>query len=122
MIVFARTAERHTIQVRRRIWWATWPGALALGALSLVLVGMTAVPLLLVAVLPPADVSGTDLAVAVGPAVGRRIVYGILGVACLAVPVAVVVVARKMWLGWLLVLLLASAVILGVVLWTADII
>ncbi len=108
--------------MQRRIWWATWPGALALGALSLVLVGVTAISLLLVAVLPAADVSGTDLVVVNGPAVGRRVVYGLLGVAFLAVPVAVVVVARKMWLGWLLVLLVASVAILGVVLWTAGII
>lgn len=107
---------------RRRIWWATWPGALALGALSLVLAGVTAVPLLATALMTSTDVAGTNLTASGGAGLGWRIAYVVLGIAIFVVPVAVVVVARKQWLGWVLVLLAVSAVILGTGLWTLGII
>ncbi len=86
------------------------------------MVSVTAVPLLVIAVVPPTDVSGAVLPPSEGMALGWRLAYSGLSLAFLTVPVAVVVVARKMWLGWLLVLLAVSAVILGVALWTLRII
>ncbi len=93
-----------------------------MGALSLALAGATAAALLVIAVMPATDVSGTDLEAINGVGLGWRIVHVALGVASLAVPVAVVVVARKMWLGWVLLLLAVSAAILGAGLWTLGII
>ncbi len=106
----------------KRIWWSTWPGALALGALSLVLVAVTAVTLLLGAVLTLTDVSGTDQESIGGVGLGWRIGYAVLGVGFLAVPAAVVVCARRRWLGWVLVLLGASVAVLGAGQWTLGII
>ncbi len=106
----------------KRIWWATWPGALALGVVSLLLVGVTALPLILIALTTSADLAGTDLTASDGAGMAWRIAYVVLGIAFLTVPVGVVVVARKMWLGWVLVLLVISALILGAGLWTLGII
>ncbi len=106
----------------KRIWWATWPGALALGVVSLVLTGVTAFPLISIALTTSADLAGTDLTTSDGGGMVWRIAYVVLGIAFLAVPVGVVVVARKMWLGWVLVLLVISALILGAGLWTLGII
>lgn len=105
-----------------RPWWSTWPGALAVGAVSLVLVGVTALPLILIALTTSTDLTGTDLTVDDSGGMAWKIAYVVLGIAFLAVPVGVVVVARKMWLGWVLVLLAISAVILGAGLVTLGII
>ena len=85
------------------------------------LAAVTAVPLLFIAVLPSADVSGTDLAAMTELGLGRRIVYAVISVVFLAVPVAVATFARRMWLGWLLVALAASAVVFGSALWMLGI-
>ena len=79
------------------------------------MVAVTAVPLVAAALLPSGDVSGTDVtAAATGPALGWRLLWVVLGVACLAVPLVAVWVARRKWLGWLLVTQAVSAVVLGV--------
>ena len=104
-----------------RVWWATWPGALALGLVSLGLVALTSVGLILVALLPPTDGSGTDVDVADGFSLAGRLTWMVIGIACLALPPAVVVVARRAWLGWTLVLLALSAFVLAAGLWTLGI-
>ncbi len=98
-----------------RRWWATWPGALGLGALSLAMVLTTSVPLLLVALLtgPGADTEGTDYGPVSGIGIGWRIAYVVLAAAFLAVPVATVWSARRKLLGFLIWSLLGSALILG---------
>ncbi len=105
----------------RRVWWSTWPGALALGLVSLMMVALTAAGLFLVALLPPPDGSGTDVEVASGPSAVRRLAWIVIGVACLALPAAVVVLARRAWLGWTLVVLALSALVLAAGLWTLGI-
>ncbi len=104
-----------------RVWWATWPGAITLGLVSLVLVALTSVGLILVALLPPADGSGTDVDVASGSSLAWRLTWMVIGVACLALPAAVVVLARRAWLGWMLVLLALSAFVLAAGLWTLGV-
>ncbi|MGV8845113.1 hypothetical protein [Tessaracoccus sp.] len=110
-----------TARARKR-WWATWSGALALGLLSLAMVAVTAVPLVAAALLPAGDVSGTDVTAGAGPSTAWRIVWALAGAVSLSVPVAVVVTARRQWLGWVLVAFAVSAVVLGVGLWTLRII
>lgn len=98
-----------------RRWWATWPGALGLGAVSLAMVLATSVPLVLVALLsgPGADTEGTDYGPVPGVGIGWRIAYVVLAAAFLAVPVATVWSARRKLLGFLIWSLLGSALILG---------
>lgn len=104
-----------------RSWWATWPGALALGLVSLPMVITTAVSLLLISVLAPTGASGTDLTEVSSPSLAWRIIWAVVGVACLALPVAVVVTARRQWLGWLLVMLALSTFALAAGLWALGI-
>ena len=103
------------------MWWATWPGAIALGLVSLAMVALTSVGLVLVALLPPPDASGTDVDVAGDSSLALRLAWMMLGLACLALPAGVVVVARRAWLGWTLLLLAASAFLLAAGLWTLGI-
>lgn len=104
----------------RRIWWATWPGALAMGVVSLAMVVLTGVGLLLTALLTlPA--SGTDLTTVETPAVAWRVAWAVAGAACFALPIAAVVVARRRWLGWLLVILAVSVFVLAAGLWALGI-
>ncbi len=85
------------------------------------MVAATAVGLILVALLTPADGSGTDIEVTSGSSIAWRVAWIIFGVACFALPPAVVVVARRRWLGWTLVLLTLSALVLAAGLWTLGI-
>ena len=89
---------------------------------SLVLVSLTVIPILGTGVLPGESVSGTDLPDAQVPGVAWRIAYIVVGLMFLAVPVGVVVFARRRWLGWTLVALAASGLILGAGLWALGII
>lgn len=75
------------------------------------MVVVVSVPLIAAALAPATDVAGTDLTASEGRGVVWRIAYCVLSLVFLVVPVAVVVVARKKWLGWVLVLLSASVVI-----------
>ena len=59
---------------QRRTWWATWPGALALGAGSLLLALPGMVTLIGTALLPAADSAGIDVEVA-GPGIVVRIPF-----------------------------------------------
>ncbi len=106
----------------RRIWWSTWPGALALGLVSFLMVTVTAVPFIAAALLTSADVAGTDITAAEDFGSGWRVSYVVFGLVLLGLPAAVVVVARKKWLGWVLVLLTLSVLILGVALWALGIV
>ncbi len=78
------------------------------------MVAVTAVPLVAAALLPAGDVSGTDVTAGDGPATAWRIVWALAGAVSLVVPVAVVVAARRQWLGWVLVGFAVSAVVFGV--------
>lgn len=89
----------------RVIWWSTWPGALALGLVALAMVIFTAGGLILLALLSPPDSSGLEGAVESGPPIAVRLLWMVLGVAGLALPPVVVVMARRAWLGWTLVVL-----------------
>lgn len=106
--------SRRSRKLGRR-WWATWPGALGLGAISLAMVLATSVPLVLVALLtgPGADSEGTDYGPVSGIGIGWRIAYVVLATAFLAVPVATVWSARRRLLGFLIWALLGSALVLG---------
>lgn len=77
------------------------------------MVGVTAVPLASVALQSSRDISGTDVTAPDGPGVVLRVVWALAALVCLAVPLAVVILARRTWLGWLLVALVASLVVLG---------
>ena len=96
-----------------RRWWSTWPGALALGLVALVMVVFTAGGLVLLALLSPPDGSAMDTGVESGPSLVARVVWLLLGLAALALPVVVVVMARRLWLGWTLTLLAVCALILA---------
>lgn len=104
----------------RRIWWSTWPAAIGMGLVSLAMVAFTAVGLFLTALLTP-PASGTDLTTVDTPATAWRVVWAIAGAACLALPIAAIVAARRRWLGWLLVVLGISAFVLAAGLWALGI-
>ncbi|MEO7587076.1 MAG: hypothetical protein ABIS84_03505 [Arachnia sp.] len=97
----------------RRIWWATWPGALGVGLLSLLMVLAGAVPLALFALLATSDPSGTDATVVEAPGIGLRVLWMVLAVVSLVLPVVVVVLARRRWLGWMLAALVGSGAVLA---------
>lgn len=86
------------------------------------MVVVTAIPLIATATSSATDVAGTDLTASGGLGTAWRIAYVVLGLLFLAVPIAVVKVARRKWLGWVLIFFLASAVILGAGLWALRII
>lgn len=94
---------------RRRTWWGTWPGALALGAASLALALPGVVTLIGTAFLPAEDSVGIDVEVS-GPGVAVRVLSAVVGVAALVVPVLTVRWARKKWAGYVLLGLGLSAV------------
>lgn len=93
---------------QRRTWWATWPGALALGAGSLLLALPGMVTLIGTALLPAADSAGIDVEVA-GPGIVVRILAVLGGVAALAMPFLTVRWARRKWAGYVLLGLALSA-------------
>lgn len=90
--------------------------------MSLAMVVVTALPLIATALSAGTDVAGTDLTASGNVGVAWRIAYVVLALLFAAVPVMVVVVARWKYVGWVLVLLLASAGILGAGLWALGII
>ena len=93
---------------QRRTWWATWPGALAVGLVSLVLALPGTVTLIGTALLPAEDSAAIDVQVS-GPGLGLRIAAALGGGAALALPVLTLRWARKRWLGYVLLGLAASA-------------
>lgn len=52
-----------------------------------------------------------------GPSVARLLLWTFLGVACLGLPICALLMARRAWLGWLLVVLVLSGFALAVILW-----
>lgn len=100
---------------RRRTWWSQWPVAIlvGLGALSMVMTGV--LPLLVFALLagPGNLAAGTDLAPETGPGIGIRVTYVVLSALFLAIPVFVVWSARRRLLGFLLLGLIAAALVMG---------
>ncbi|MDO5678384.1 MAG: hypothetical protein Q4G35_12860 [Propionibacteriaceae bacterium] len=94
----------------KRIWWGTWPGALAMGLLSLVLVLPGALAGLATFLIGDTGAAGIDFEAATTPLWMR--IFGGLAVASLAVlPALTVRWARKTWLGYLLLGLSISFVI-----------
>lgn len=88
----------------RRIWWGTWPGALALGLLAVALLLPGAGAGLATLLIPDTGGAGTDRVVGGTPLWVR--IFGALGVASLVVlPVLTVRWARKTWLGYVLLTL-----------------
>lgn len=98
---------------QRRVRWATWPGALGLGALALLMGGPGIVALTATAVLPADDSAGVDFAVS-GPGWPVRVAALVVAVAALMLPVLTVRWARRKWAGYVLLGLGLSAVV-GVV-------
>src|SRR5699024_5883362 len=90
--------------VTKRIWWGTWPGALALGLLSLLLVLPGALAGLLTLLIPDTGGAGVDFAVEEAPLWHR--VFGIISLAAAVVlPFLTVRWARRTWLGYVLLAL-----------------
>lgn len=104
----ARTRKRRQT---KPLWWATWLGAIGLGAVSFVLVQVGFVPAALFAVLSATDASGTDMTVE-SPSTTPRVLSALLALSFLVLPVLTVYFARKKWLGWLLVALGASFLVM----------
>ncbi|MFV0429934.1 MAG: hypothetical protein ACK5KO_10980 [Arachnia sp.] len=95
---------------QRRIWWATWPGALGLGLVSMVLAGIPAAMFVYYALSAVASTAGTDAVAVEAPSVLVRLSYAVAGVIMAALPVLTVILARRRWLGYLLLALAASLV------------
>lgn len=95
-------------------WWSQWPVAilLGLGSFSMVLTGI--LPLALFVLLTGTDnqPSGTDVEFQPGPGTGSRILYLLLCVAFLTLPVLTAWFARRRLLGFLLLALIASALVM----------
>lgn len=85
----------------QKIWWGTWPGALALGLLSLVLVLPGALAGFIVLTIPDTGGSGIDVEAGVVP-LWHRIFAVIALVALVVLPVLTTRWARKTWLGYVL--------------------
>lgn len=94
----------------KRLWWATWPGALLFGLISLALVAPSIIASVLFVSLRGDDSAGLDYAVE-GPGLLPRLLAVILGVVSLALPAFTVRWARKKWAGYLLLGLCVSSVI-----------
>lgn len=92
-------------------WWATWLGAIGLGFASFVLVQVGFIPAALFAVLSATDASGTDMTVE-SLSNTPRVLSALLALSFLVLPVLTVYFARKKWLGWLLVALGASFLVM----------
>lgn len=98
---------------RRRLWWATWPGAIGIGLLGLFLAAPGLLTGLAWLLLPGADSSGLDEEI-VAPSPWLGVLAGLQVVASLLLPALSLRWAKKAWLGYLLLgLALCSA--LGVV-------
>ena len=92
-----------------------------MGLISLAMVWYPAFWLIAAALLTPPGSSESDGVLASGPSPVRLLFWLFLGVVCIALPVFVVVMARRAWLGWTLVLLALSGFVLGVILWMLGI-
>lgn len=104
----ATTAEPHD---QPRPWWAKWPGAIGLAALSLLLVIVPVAVFLFYATLPSTVGEGTDQGVIeVGPPVVLRVIALLWAGIMLCLPVLTLRWCRKMWGGWMLVGILGSIV------------
>lgn len=85
----------------KRIWWGTWPGAIAMALLALILVLPGAAAGLVALLIPDTGSAGTDRAIGTTPVWVR--VFGALAVSsAVALPLLVLRWARKTWLGYLL--------------------
>lgn len=93
----------------RPLWWASWPGALLFGAISLLLALPAIIASVLFVSLRDDDSAGLDYAVE-GPGLLPRILAVVLGVVSLALPAFTVRWARKKWAGYLLLGVSLSAV------------
>lgn len=92
-----------------------------MGLVSLAMVGMTAFVLIGLSLLSSPGTPGANVAVPEGPGTLSLVVWFVLGVVCLTLPPIVVVMARRAWLGWMLVALAVSAFVLAVALWALGI-
>ena len=96
-----------------RIWWATWPGALAMGFASFVLGSAGLATGLLYVIIAPADSTGIDFEVQAQP-VWRLLVAVAQALAGVVLPVLTAFWSRKRWAGYVLVGL-GLSVALGIV-------
>ncbi|WP_040283757.1 hypothetical protein [Tessaracoccus massiliensis] len=85
----------------QKIWWGTWPGALALGLLSLLLALPGALAGLIVLTIPDTGGAGVDFQVDDIP-LWHRIFAVIALVAVVVLPILTTRWARKAWLGYVL--------------------
>lgn len=97
----------------RPIWWGTWPGALGLGLISLILVLPGALAGLATFLIPDTGGAGVDFQVATTP-VWMQIFGGFALAAALVLPVLTLRWARRTWLGYVL-LGLGLSLVLGLV-------
>lgn len=97
----------------RRVWWATWPGALCMGLIGLVLSAPGAMAGLIWVLIPDNDSSGLDFEVA-APPVWMEVLAFALPVVAVVAFLLTVYWARKRWAGYLL-LGLGVSLIAGII-------
>lgn len=103
-------------------WWSTWPGALGLGVISLLLVAFPAWTFAVYATVLSETLPDPDQGIIdVRPPLVLRILALIWVAVILALPVFTVRWARKKWLGWLLVGVGGSVVAFSTVLFALGI-
>ena len=98
----------------RPLWWATWPGAIGFGLVSLLMVAPAIFGSLLFISLAADDSAGLDYEVR-GPGLFARLLAVLLLVGSAALPFLTVFWARKRWAGYLLlgVCLSLTALLVG---------
>lgn len=97
----------------KRIWWATWPGALGMGLISFALAGIGMLTGAIGLLVPPPDQTGIDFEVQTQP-LWMTLLWAAQVLAGVTLIVLTVVWARRKWAGYVLLGLGLSAVI-GVV-------
>ncbi|GAA4894215.1 hypothetical protein GCM10025789_09300 [Tessaracoccus lubricantis] len=97
----------------RRIWWSTWPGALGLGLLSLLLVAPGTVAGLIVLLIPDTGGAGVDFSVDTVP-LWQQVFAWVAIAAAVVLPFLTALWARRAWLGYVL-LSLGLSLVVGVI-------
>lgn len=98
------------MMARAKVWWGTWPGAVGMALLALVLLLPGAAAGLVALLIPDTGGAGTDRVIGTTPLWVR--IFGAVGVASMLVlPLLVLRWARRTWLGYVLLGLALSALI-----------
>lgn len=97
----------------RRIWWATWPGALVMGLCAALLASAGTAVGLIGLFVPVAGIQGTDQQAVAAPGWLFPLSLGLVA-AGVALPVLTALWARRRWAGFVL-LGLGLSVVVGAV-------